>query len=112
MTRLWSIALLIVLAAPALAQDCDEPTPAQMMEGQQKMMALMGPGPEHELLTRLVGEWGATMNMHVPGMDTMSSPRGGPAPVPAVRCGDAPGGGDPGGEGRRPDPGSLVAGGG
>ena len=61
MTRLLSFALLIALVAttaPVLAQDCDEPTPEQMMQGQQKMMALMGPGPEHELLSRLVGEWG------------------------------------------------------
>jgi len=77
MTRLLSfvlLAALVVTAAPVLAQDCDEPTPAQMMEGQQKTMALMAPGAEHELLTRLAGEWSATVNMYMPGMDAMSSP--------------------------------------
>jgi hypothetical protein len=77
MTRLSSCVLLVALIAttvPAVAQDCDDLTPEQMTAGQQKTMAIMGPGPEHELLTKLVGEWSATVNMYMPGMDTMSSP--------------------------------------
>jgi len=59
------LALLILLAAaaPALAEDCPEVEPAKMMEAQQKMMALMGPGPEHEVLAKFEGEWNAAMKM-------------------------------------------------
>lgn len=75
MLRSISVCLLLILtlAASAAAQDCDDPTPEQMMELQQKAMALMAAGPEHELLAGLAGDFTATAKMYMPGMDAMES---------------------------------------
>ena len=66
--------MLALAISPAFAQDCDDPTPEQMMAGQQKAMALMEPGPEHELLASLVGDWTSTVSMYMPGADAIQSP--------------------------------------
>lgn len=52
------LAAALLVAIPAAAQDSQmtPPTPEEM----QKMMALMGPGPEHQDFETLVGTWDMT----------------------------------------------------
>lgn len=63
-----ALAAALLVAVPAAAQDSQmtPPTPEEM----QKMMALMGPGPEHQDFAPLVGTWDMdiTFNMGGPPM--------------------------------------------
>jgi hypothetical protein len=66
---------MAALAAPAWADDCPEPdmNSPEMAEIQSKMMATMGPGPEHALLTKMAGAWQGEMTAFIPGMGPMKS---------------------------------------
>lgn len=65
-----------VLTGAQLAQEpAQEPAPAPtMMEMQMEMMRLAQPGPEHDALTKMVGDWDMSAKMTMPpmpGMDGM-----------------------------------------
>jgi len=78
MTRLIRSAILVALAGlstVASAQDCDEPAPTEMMKIHEKMMVVMGPGPEHEILASMAGSWKAEVSMWMaPGAEPVKSP--------------------------------------
>jgi hypothetical protein len=67
--------LTAVLAMGTQAVDCPEPdmNSPQMAEIQTKMMALMGPGPEHEILAKMAGSWEGQLTMFMPGMSPIST---------------------------------------
>ena len=75
MFRVLVCFLFMLSAAVALADDCPEPAfnSPEMAEIQTKMMALSGPGPEHEVLAKMAGSWECQMTMFMPGMEPVST---------------------------------------
>ncbi len=57
----YGVTILILAATTAIAQE--KPSPQEQQEMMAKMMELGQPGPEHERLTQLVGEWSTDVKM-------------------------------------------------
>jgi hypothetical protein len=70
-------------AAPA-ADAAQQPSPEQMQEMLSKWLATTEPGPEHELLKRVVGKWNTTTEMWWAGPDGPSTQTKGTATYESI----------------------------
>lgn len=67
-TLVLTAALLVVVPAAAQDSQMKPPSPEEM----QKMMALMGPGPEHKGFETLVGSWDMNATYSMGSVESLS----------------------------------------